>query len=72
MQKQTITDIAKDMGLLHLTVANTSLLFYEEPKCKGEQQATNKLNSSEAQLIQWLVVDVNLTRSRCRNAQRLW
>ncbi len=71
VQKQTITDIAKDMGLSRPTVRK-HILTVDEPKYKREQPASPKFAPFEAQLTQWLVEDAKLTRSRRRNAQRLY
>jgi transposase len=71
VQKQTITDIAKDMGLSRPTVRK-HILTVDEPKYKREQPASPKFGPFEAQLTQWLVEDAKLTRSRRRNGQRLY
>ena len=56
VQKQTITDIAKDMGLSRPTVRK-HLLTMDEPKCQRVQPSAPKLGAFEAQLTQWLVED---------------
>jgi len=71
VQKQTITDIAKDMGLSRPTVRK-HILTVDEPKYKREQPASPKFGPFEAQLTQWLVEDSKLTKSRRRNGQRLY
>ena len=71
VQKQTITDIAKDMGLSRPTVRK-HILTVDEPKYKRVQPAAPKLGPFEAQLTQWLVEDAKLTRSRRRSGHRLF
>jgi transposase len=71
VQKQTITDIAKDMGLSRPTVRK-HILTVDEPHYKRTQPVAPKLGSFEAQLTQWLVEDAKLTRSRRRSGQRLF
>ena len=71
VQKQMVTDIAKDMGLSRPTVRK-HILTVEEPKYKREQTAAPKFDPFKAQLTQWLVEDSKLTRSRRRNGQRLY
>lgn len=71
VQKQTITDIAKDMGLSRPTVRK-HLLTVDEPKYKRVQPIAPKLGQFEAQLTQWLVEDAKLTRSRRRSGHRLF
>lgn len=71
VQKQTITDIAKDMGLSRPTVRK-HLHTVDEPKYKRVQPVAPKLGQFEAQLTQWLVEDAKLTRSRRRSGHRLF
>lgn len=71
VQKQTITDIAREMGLSRPTVRK-HLLTVEEPKYKRDQTAAPKFDPFKAQLTQWLVEDAKLTRSRRRSGHRLF
>ena len=71
VQKQTITDIARDMGLSRPTVRK-HIRTIDEPKYKREQTATPKFDPFKAQLTQWLVEDAKLTKSRRRNGRRLY
>ncbi len=71
VQKQTITDIAKDMGLSRPTVRK-HILTVDEPKYKRDQTAAPKFDPFKAQLTQWLAEDANLTRARRRSGQRLF
>jgi DNA-binding transcriptional ArsR family regulator len=71
VQKQTITDIAKDMGLSRPTVRK-HILTVDEPHYKRTQPVAPKLGSFEAQFTQWLVEDAKLTRSLRRSGQRLF
>ena len=71
VQKQTITDIARDMGLSRPTVRK-HLLTVEEPKYKRDQTAAPKFDPFKVQLTQWLVEDAKLTRSRRRSGHRLF
>ena len=52
VQKQTITEIAKDMGLSRPTVRK-HLLTVDEPKYQRVQPSAPKLDPFEAQLAQW-------------------
>jgi transposase len=71
VQKQTITAIAKDMGLSRPTVRK-HILTVDAPKYKRDQTAAPKFDPFKAQLTQWLVEDVRLTRSRRRSGHRLF
>ena len=71
VQKQTITAIAKDMGLSRPTVRK-HILTVDEPKYKRDQTAAPKFDPFKAQLTQWLVEDAKLTRSRRRSGHRLF
>ena len=71
VQKQTVTDIAKDMGLSRPTIRK-HILTVDEPKYKRVQTAAPKFDPFKSQLTQWLFEDSKLTRSRCRNGQRLY
>ena len=71
VQKQTITDIAKDMGLSRPTVRK-HLLTVDEPKYQRVQPSAPKLGAFEVQLTQWLAEDTKLAKSRRRSGQRLF
>jgi len=71
VQKQTITDIAKDMGLSRPTVRK-HILTVDEPKYQRDQTAAPKFDPFKAQLTQWLAEDAKLTRARRRSGQRLF
>lgn len=71
VQKQTITAIAKDMGLSRPTVRK-HILTVDEPKYKRDQTAAPKFDPFKAQLTQWLIEDAKLTRSRRRSGHRLF
>ena len=71
VQKQTITAIAKDMGLSRPTVRK-HLLTVDEPKYQRVQPSAPKLGAFEVQLTQWLVEDARLAKSRRRSGQRLF
>jgi transposase len=71
VQKQTITEIAKDMGLSRPTVRK-HLLTVDEPRYQRVQPSAPKLGAFEAQLTQWLVEDAPLAKSRRRSGQRLF
>jgi transposase len=71
VQKQTITDIAKDMGLSRPTVRK-HLLTTEEPKYTRTHSPAPRLDPFKAQLTQWLIEDAKLTRARRRTGHRLF
>jgi transposase len=73
VQKQSITEIAKDMGLSRPTVRK-HLLTVEEPQYKRKQSQAQspKLGQFKAQLAQWLEDDAKLTRARRRSGRRLF
>jgi len=71
VQKQTITEIAKDMGLSRPTVRK-HILTVDEPKYKRVQPAAPKLGSFEAQLTQWLVENAKLAKSRRSSGQKVF
>lgn len=56
VQKQTITEIARDMGLSRPTVRK-HLNTLEEPKYARTQPAAPKLGQFEEQLTRWLEVE---------------
>src|SRR3990167_9287451 len=71
VQKQTITEIARDMGLSRPTVRK-HLNTVEEPKYVRVQPASPKLGQFEEQLTKWLEEEFKLPRSRRRSGQRLF
>lgn len=71
IQKQTVTAIAKDMGLSRPTIRKY-LITVEEPKYERAQPVSPKLGQYEAQLIQWLTDEAKLARPRRRTAHRLF
>ncbi len=71
IQKQTITAIARDMGLSRPTVRK-HLKTVDEPKYLREQPASPRLGQFEEQLTAWLVEEAKLSRSRRRTAHRLF
>ena len=71
LQKQTITAIARDMGISRPTVRK-HLNTVEEPKYDRVQAASPKLGQFEEQLTQWLLEESKLARPRRRSAHRLF
>ena len=71
VQKQTVTDIAKDMGLSRPTVRK-HLLTTEEPKHTRDHSPAASLDPFKAQLTQWQKEDVKLARTRRRTGLRLF
>ena len=71
MQKQSISAIAREMGLSRPTVRK-HLATVEEPKYERVQPISPKLGPFAAQLTRWLEQEVILTKSRRRSAQRLF
>jgi transposase len=71
VQKQTISAIARDMGLSRPTVRK-HLSTIEEPKYERDQPLSPKLGKFEEQLIAWLVDEAKLPRQRRRTAHRLF
>ena len=71
VQKQTITAIAKDMGISRPTVRK-HLNTLEEPKYERVQPASPKLGQFEEQLTNWLEEEAKLARPRRRTAHRLF
>ena len=70
-QKQTITAIARDMGISRPTVRK-HINTVEEPKCERVQPLSPKLGQFEEQLTQWLSDEAKLARPRRRTAHRLF
>ena len=71
VQKQTVTAIARDMGISRPTVRKY-LNAVEEPKYERVQAASPKLGPFEEPLTQWLEEEAKLSRSRRRTAYRLF
>jgi len=71
VQKQTITEIARDMGLSRPTVRK-HLNTVEESKYVRAQSAAPKLGQFEEQLTKWLEEEARLPRPRRRTAHRLF
>ena len=71
VQKQSITDIARDMNLSRPTVRK-HLATVEEPKYQRVQPVAPKLGQFEEQLTAWLVEESKLAKSRRRSGQRLF
>ena len=71
VQKQTVTAIARDMGLSRPTVRK-HLNTVEEPKYERLQPAPPKLGQFEEQLTKWLEEEAKLARPRRRTAHRLF
>lgn len=70
-QKQTVTAIARDMGLSRPTV-HKYLHTVEETQYERVQPASPKLGQFEEQLLTWLVEEAKLPRPRRRTAHRLF
>jgi len=71
VQKQTVTAIARDMGLSRPTVRK-HLATVEEPKYERLQPSSPKLGQFEDQLTKWLEEEAKLARPRRRTAHRLF
>ena len=71
VQKQTVTDIAKDMGLSRPTVRK-HINTVEEPQYQRTQTNAPKLGQFKAQLTAWLEEDAELPRQRRRTGHRLF
>lgn len=71
VQKQTVTAIARDMGLSRPTVRKY-LNTVEEPQYGRVQPASPKLGQFEEQLTKWLEEESKLPRPRRRTAHRLF
>jgi transposase len=71
VQRQTVTDIAKDMGLSRPTVRK-HLLTTEEPKYTRAHSPAPRLDPFKAQLKEWLMEDAKLARARRRTGHRLF
>jgi len=71
VQKQSISAIAREMGLSRPTVRK-HLNTVEEPKYKRVQPVSPKLGEFESQLVQWLEQESELARPRRRTAHRLF
>ncbi|MCE2747183.1 MAG: hypothetical protein LW710_14975 [Burkholderiales bacterium] len=71
VQKQSISAIAREMGLSRPTVRK-HLNTVEEPKYKRIQPVSPKLGEFESQLVRWLEQEAELARPRRRTAHRLF
>ena len=71
VQKQTISAIAREMGISRPTVRR-HLKTVEEPRYARVQPVSPKLGQFEAQLTQWLELEAKLPRPRRRSAHRLY
>jgi transposase len=71
VQKQSISAIAREMGLSRPTVRK-HLNTVEEPKYERVQPPSPKLGEFEVQLTQWLEDEAKLARPRRRTAHRLF
>jgi transposase len=71
VQKQSISEIAREMGLSRPTVRK-HVERVAEPKYEGAQPAPPKLGGYQAQLQQWLEQEVKLPRGHRRTARRLF
>lgn len=71
VQHQTVSAIARDMGISRPTVRKY-LNTVDEPKYEREQPSPPKLGAYEAQLKQWLTEEAALPRPRRRTAHRLF
>lgn len=71
VQKQSISAIARDMGLSRPTVRKL-LRTLEEPKYERVQPDSPKLGAFEERLTNWLIEDALLARARRRSGRRLF
>jgi transposase len=71
VQKQTISAIAREMGLSRPTVRK-HLTTVVEPKYERVQPISPKLGAFEVRLTQWLEEEAKLPRPRRRTAHRLF
>lgn len=71
VQKQTISAIARDMGISRPTVRK-HLYTVEEPKYLRVQPSAPRLGQFEVQLTKWLEDEAKLARPRRRTAHRLF
>lgn len=71
VQKQTISAIAREMGISRPTVRK-HLKTVDEPRYSRVQPLSPKLSQSEAQLTQWLEQEAKLPRAHRRSAHRLY
>lgn len=71
VQKQSISAIAREMGLSRPTVRK-HLNTVDEPKYKRVQPIAPKLGEFEVRLTQWLEEEAQLARPRRRTAHRLF
>ena len=71
VQKQTVSAIARDMGISRPTVRK-HLYAVEEPKYLRVQSSAPRLGQFEEQLTKWLEDEAKLARPRRRTAHRLF
>jgi len=71
VQKQSISEIAREMGLSRPTVRK-HVNTVEEPKYERAQPAPPKLGAYQAQLQQWLEQEAKFPRGHRRTARRLF
>ncbi|OZY84519.1 hypothetical protein CBP51_15095 [Cellvibrio mixtus] len=71
VQKQSISAIARDMGISRPTV-HKHLKTLEEPKYRRTTSPSPKLGHFAEPLTEWLTLDGNLPRARRRTARRLF
>jgi len=71
VQKQSITAIARDMGISRPTVRKY-LQTADEPKYERVQPVSPRLGQCEQQLTKWLEEEARLPRPRRRTAHRLF
>ncbi len=71
VQKQTISAIAREMGLSRPTVRK-HLTTVEEPSYERAQPPAPRLGPFEEQLTLWLIEEAKLPRPRRRTARRLF
>ena len=72
VQKQTVTAIAKDMGLSRPTVRKHPPYCRSTPQYKRVQPEAPKLGPCKEQLTQWLIDDAKLARPRRRCGHRMY
>lgn len=71
VQKQTISAIAREMGLSRPTVRK-HFTTVEEPNYERVQPAAPRLSQFEEQLNLWLIDEAKLPRPRRRTTRRLF
>lgn len=71
VQKQSVSAIARDMGISRPTVRK-HLKTVEEPKYQRTTSPSPKLGQFSEPLTEWLTLEASLPRARRRTAQRLF